>query len=349
MTPSTLDPVTSIGAISRRKLLGCSATAMGVAGLPSLLWHSQGLAQSRELKALAGFPPNIAFSRDIIRVYLDNLLKASRGQLTSRLSGPEVVPFADQFQPVAAGAFDLLFTHPAYHSGTTAIGLSMDAIAPDPAKRRASGVFAFVDKHYNKLGLKVVAITPTGTKGFQFVTKQPIKGPQGLSGMKIRATVSYHPMIKALGGSPVVMGAGEVYSALEKGVIDAAAWGLTGVADFKWYEVAKYLTRPTFGQASLYVFMNLHAWNSLPPAQQKLMNDEAIKLEDSTIKRFDELAADELVELKKRGMLETDFAPVDAQRLESLWSQGVWEIAHAKNGAEADELRALAQKAGLSA
>ncbi len=333
------------GPSSRRQWLGglLAAGAVPMAG-----WLPSAQAQTREIKALSGFPPNIAFSRDIIRIYLDNLQKASGGQITSRLSGPEVVPFADQFQPVAAGAFDLLFTHPAYHSGTTAIGLSMDAIAPDPAKRRSSGVFDYVDRHYNKLGLKVIAITPTGTKGFQFVTKQPIKGPQGLQGMKIRATVSYHPMIKTLGGTPVVMGAGEVYSALEKGVIDAAAWGLTGVADFKWNEVAKYLARPVFGQASLFVLMNLRAWNALTPAQQKIIGDEAIKLELDTVKRFDSLAAEELAELKRRGMQETSFAPVDAERLESLWAQGVWDVAHAKNGAEADELRAIAKKAELT-
>ena len=334
---------------SRRDWLRSSATVAVATALPASMWLQAAHAQARELKTLSGFAPNIAFSREIIRVYLDNVQKASSGQITSRLSGPEVVPFADQFQPVSAGAFDLLFTHPAYHSGTTAIGLSMDAIEPDPAKRRSSGVFDFVDKHYNKLGLKVIAITPTGNKGFQFVTKQPIKGTQGLAGMKIRATVSYHPMIKALGGTPVVMGAGEVYSALEKGVIDAAAWGLTGVADFKWNEVAKYLARPTFGQASLYVYMSLKSWTAMSPAQQKLMTDEAIKLELSTVKRFDELATEELVELKKRGMQETAFAPADAARLEALWSEGVWEVAKAKNGAEADELRAIAKRANLTA
>ncbi len=341
-------PANPAATTTRRQWLGHSAM-LALAATPGLSWVSAAHADTRELKALSGFAPNLAFSREIIRVYLDSLQKAAAGQITTRLSGPEVVPFADQFQPVAAGAFDLLFTHPAYHSGTTAIGLSMDAIEPNAALRRSSGVFDFVDKHYNKLGLKVVAITPTGNKGFQFVTKQPIKGPQGLAGMKIRATVSYHPMIKALGGTPVVMGAGEVYSAMEKGVIDAAAWGLTGVADFKWNEVAKYLTRPTFGQASLYLFMNLKAWNALTPAQQKLMTDEAIKLELASVKRFDELAAEELTELKKRGMQETAFAPVDAARLEELWAQGVWDVARAKNGAEADELRAIAQKAKLTA
>jgi len=155
-------------------------------------------------------------------------------------------------------------------------------------------------------------------------------------------------MIKALGGVPVVMGGGELYSALEKGVIDAAAWSLTGVADLKLYEVAKYLVRPSFGSATWLTLMNQKTWASLTPAQQKVFLDEAIKLEESSAKRFDDLAVSELVELKAKGMQEVSFAPADASRLEELWAEGVWEVARAKNGALADEMRALAKKGGLT-
>ncbi len=306
------------------------------------------MAQSRELRAISAFSPNISFYREIIAVYADAVHKASGDKIVLRVNGPEVIPFAQQFQPTVAGAFDVLFTHPAYHSGTTALGLAMDAIAPDPAARRSSGVFEFVDKHYNKLGLKVVAITPTGTKGFQYVLKEPIKSSPGLQGLKVRGTVSYHPMIKGLGGAPVVMAPGDVYSALEKGVVDAAAWGTTGVLDLKWHEVAKYLSRPQFGQASLFILMNLKAWSGLTPAQAKLLSEEAARLELTTVKRFDELAVKEYEELKRRGMQETHFAPADAGRLEVLFADGVWEVARAKNGPEADELRAIARRAGLT-
>ena len=334
----------ALGSAARRRLL-LAGGAVAVA--PALV--STARAQTRELKVLSAFAPNLSYSREIIKVYVDGLQKASGGAITSRISGPEVVSFADQFQPAAAGAFDLLFTHGAYHSGTSGIGLSIDAIAADIPKRRSSGVFDFMDRHYNQLGLKLLAITSTGKKGYQFVSKQPIKGSPGLAGMKVRGTVSYHPMIKALGGSPVVMGGGEIYSALEKGVIDAAAWGLTGVADLKWNEVAKYVVQPTFGSSSFLVFMNLKAWNALSPDERKLFNDEATKLEVASGKRFEDLAAEERIELSKRGMQEATFAPADAGRLEELWAQGVWEVARAKSAAATDELRALAQTAGLSA
>lgn len=303
----------------------------------------------RELRALNSFAPNFVFAREIAQPYFDAVRKASNGALGFKVGGPDVVPFSEQFQPTAAGAFEMLFTHPAYHSGTTAIGLAMDAVAADPVKRREAGVVDFVDHHYQKLGLKVLGVVPTGSKGFQYITKTPLKPTSpALAGMKVRGTVSYHPMIKALGGSPVVMGGGEVYSALEKGVIDAAAWGLTGVLDFKWDEVAKFYARPGFGQASLYIFMNLATWRALPADHQRLLADEAVKLELASVKRFDALASTEEGEMKKRGMRETRFPAADAVRLEELFARGVWEVARAKNPAEADALRQLAVAKGLS-
>lgn len=329
---------------TRRQALLAGGTAAA-----ALLLPATAVSQSREFKVLSSLAANLSQSRELLKVYLDNVQAASGGSARFRTSGPEVVPFADQFQPAAAGAFDLLFTHGAYHSGTTAIGLAIDAVAPDPARRRSAGIFDFIDRHYNAMGLKLLALMPAGSKGFQFVSRQPIKELPGLKGMKVRGTVSYHPMIKALGGSPVVMGGGELYSALEKGVIDAAAWSLTGVADLKLHEVAKFLVRPSFGSATWLMLMNLKAWAELPAAQQEAFRAEAIKIESGAAMRFDALAVTELADLTKRGMQEVSFAPADASRLETLWAEGVWEVARAKNGALVDEMRGLARNAGLTA
>lgn len=325
--------------INRRQCLYATA---------ALAFSPSGASAQRELRALNAFAPNFVFSREISQVFYENVRKASAGAINFRVGGPDVVPFAEQFQPTAAGAFDMLFTHPAYHSGTTAIGLAMDAVAADPVKRRESGVIDWVDRHYQKLGLKVLAVVPTGSKGFHYISKTPLKASSpALAGMKVRGTVSYHPMIKALGGAPVVLGGGEVYTALERGVIDAAAWGLTGVLDFKWNEVAKYFTRPSFGQASLYVFFNLKAWQAMDSGMQRLLTQEALKLEMESVQRFDALARAEEEQMRKLGMQETLFPDADASRLDALLEQGIWEIARNKNGTEADNMYALAKRAGL--
>jgi TRAP-type C4-dicarboxylate transport system substrate-binding protein len=326
--------------LNRRAALAASALVIASLQMPAQ-------AQNREIRALSGFDSNFVFTREIAKPFMENVTKATGGAMTFKFNGPETVPIFEQFQPTAAGAFDLLFTHPAYHSGTTTVGLATDAIDYDPVKRRDSGVWAFVDAHYQKAGLKLIAMTPTGSKGFQYVLKRPITSAKSFEGMKIRGTVSYHPMIRAMGGAPVVMGGGDVYSALERGIIDGAAWGLTGVADFKWNEVAKYLARPVFGQVSLLIVMNKRAFEALPAAQQQALLDEGRKLELSTVTRFDTLAADELKLLKSKGMQETAFAPSDAASLEKLWNDGVWEVATAKSE-DAKALKQLALDKGMT-
>jgi TRAP-type transport system periplasmic protein len=326
--------------LNRRAALAAAALVIASVQMPA---H----AQNREVRALSGFDANFVFTREIAKPFMENVTKATAGALTFKFNGPETIPVFEQLQPTSAGAFDLLFTHPAYHSGTTTVGLATDAIDYDPTRRRESGVWDFVDAHYQKSGLKLIAMTPTGSKGFQYVLKRPITAAKSFDGMKIRGTVSYHPMIRAMGGVPVVMGGGDVYSALERGVIDGAAWGLTGVADFKWNEVAKYVARPVFGQVSLLIVMNKRSFDALPPAQRQVLIDEGRKLELATVARFDTLAAEELKLLKEKGMQETAFSPVDAARLEKLWNDGVWEVATAKNE-DAKSLQKLALEKGLT-
>ncbi len=307
-----------------------------------------GPSAAADMKMVSGFPLNFTYTEQIAKPFIAKVNAATAGRVSIALSGPDAVPTFEQFQPVQAGVFQLLFTHPAYHSGTTAVGLAIDAIAVDPEKRRAAGVIDYIDAHYRKHGLKLIAAPATGSKGFRYFLRDPIAKSPGFEGRKIRGTVSYFPMIRALGGAPVNMAGGEIYTALQKGVIDGAAWGLTGAKDFKWYEVAKYYADPVFGQVGVMIFMNLQTWNGLSAADRSAIEAEARKLETDTVARYDDLAKRELEDLKKLGMMQTAFLPQDASRLEELWEEGVWQVALDKSKAEAEGLRMLARKAGMT-
>lgn len=303
---------------------------------------------AKTLRMVSGFPENFIFTEEIAKTYMANVEKASGGALTIELAGPDAVPTFEQFEPVQAGLFDLLFTHPAYHSGTTAVGLSIDAIAVDPTTRRDTGVFDYIRDHYRTHEVELLSAPATGEKGFRYYLREPVEGAPGLDGRKIRGTVSYHPMIRALGGSPVNMPGGEVYSALQKGVVDGAAWGLTGARDFKWYEVASHLAEPTFGQVGLMIFMNRDAFEGLTEQERAILVEEGRKLELWSVARFNELAADELAALKAQGMTMTAFSPEEAARFETLWAEGVWEVSEKLSGADAKGLRALAKQHDLT-
>ena len=217
-----------------------------------------------ELRVLSSWDQNYPPRPKLLDVFLKNVETASKGDIKFIVSGPETVPAFEQLQPASTGVFQILFSHGAYHAGQTPFLLATEALSGDLKKWRDAGVREIVDKHYQQHGLKLLALgqSPEGT-AFQIILRQPV-GPSGdLQGRKIRGTQTYGGVFSMLGASPVVLPPSEIYSALEirhsrrvlsirhsmKGVVDGAAWPVLGVLDYRWYEVSKYLLRPTFARS----------------------------------------------------------------------------------------------------
>jgi TRAP-type C4-dicarboxylate transport system substrate-binding protein len=292
------------------------------------------------LRVLSAWETTFLFHEAILAPYLKTIEERTSKRVTFKMSGPDVVPTFEQFQPVQAGAFDILFTHAGYHAGTTAVGVAVDAIYADIAKRKDTGIWKYVDEHYQRLGLKLLAITPQGGQGFLFVMRKPVLQTQKpFEGMKIRGNVTYHGLIKTLGGAPVLLAGGEVYSGLEKGVIDGAAWSIAGPIAYKWNEVAKFYTTPVFGQSDLMLFMNLTTWQTLSAEDRKIIEDASSELEVQTQKKFDELNAQEFKDMEARGMKATAFPPAVASQLDKLMADGIWGLALEKSPAEGKKFR----------
>jgi TRAP-type C4-dicarboxylate transport system substrate-binding protein len=242
----------------------------------------------------------------------------------------------------------MLFTHAIYHYGTTGLAVGLDAVRGDLEARRKSGMVEAIDKHYQKLGLKLVAVPISATKGYHMVLRAPVGASGDLQGRKIRGTPSYHTVIGMLGASPVVLPGGEVYSALEKGVVDGAAWPASGVLGMRWYEVAKYMLRPSFGLAHYLFLMNLNAWNRLTDAERNILLTEGHKAEETWFKEYDKMVQEEEGALIQRGMQITEMGAEQKTKLQPAWAQAQWDLAEKKSGQEAKDLRELLKRQGLT-
>ncbi|MCC2097195.1 MAG: TRAP transporter substrate-binding protein DctP [Hyphomicrobiales bacterium] len=298
-----------------------------------------GAVQAKDLRMLSSWSPANKGTYLSETTFMKLVKDVSKGKLAIKRSGPEAVPPFEQVQPVAAGVFDILITHGAYHAGTTGIGMALDVVNSDPKKRRESGVWDWADKHYQKHGLKALAFVPQGKVGYQMILRKPI-GPSGdIKGLKIRGTVTYHPLIRTLGGAPVVIPGGQVYSALEKGVVDGACWPTVGPLDLKWYEVAKHYVRPAFGVSTLLVMMNLNKFKALPKDEQSMLLEAGKKLEESVFSQFDVLAAEEEKGMKAKGMSETHFSKANEAKIAKAFEEGVWGLVIAKSKAEGQALQ----------
>jgi TRAP-type transport system periplasmic protein len=307
-----------------------------------------GAAFGAEFRVLSSWDKSYPVVPKFLEVFLKNVEAASKGDMKFVLSGPETVPPFEQLQPVSSGVFQILLTHGAYHNGQTPYLLSVEALGGDLNKWREAGVREMVDKHYQKWNLKLVALgqTPERT-ALQIILRQPI-GPSGdLRGRKIRGTVTYSGVFSLLGASPVVLPPSEIYTALEKGVVDGAGWPVLGVSDYRWDEVAKYIVRPTFGMLTYPIFFNLAAWNNLTDQQKKILLEEGRKAEDHFFVEWTKLADEEAVKLKARGAQITEVGSDKRDKLNKALVDTLFELGIKSSPKEVGELREFAKEKGL--
>jgi TRAP-type C4-dicarboxylate transport system substrate-binding protein len=280
--------------------------------------------------------------------FAKNVEEATKGGIKFVIAGPETVPPFEQLQPVASGVFQMLFTHGVYHYGTTGLATALDAVKGELDARRKAGISDAIDKHYQKLGLKLVALPISATRGYHIILRAPVTAGGDLQGRKIRGTPSYHPVFQMLGAAAVVLPGSEVYSALEKGVVDGAAWPASGVLGTRWYEVAKYMLRPGFGVNHYLFLANLAAWNKLSEVERKTMLDEGRKIEDAWYKEYDRMVEEEEKALIGKGMQITQMGEAQKAKLGAAWAEGLWGLAEKKSGKEAQDLRQMLKSKGLT-
>lgn len=130
-------------------------------------------------------------------------------------------------------------------------------------------------KKLDKEGMKIVASYVGGSRSFY--TKKPVHSPADLKGMKIRVlpTPSNNKAIELLGASPVPIPLGEVYTAMQQGVIDGAENNIPSYYQTRHAEVAKNYAIDEHTSIPDYVVISNAAWDKLSPEQQKVFMEAA--------------------------------------------------------------------------
>ena len=150
-----------------------------------------------------------------------------------------------------------------------------------------------------------------GEEGFRhFFSNQELKDINSLNGMKIR--VSNDPimngLVEGLGGNPTVVSFGELYSALQTGVVDAAEQPIANYKSNAFPEVANNLILDGHTLGAVQVIITDEAWDSLTEAQQEAMT-EAGKLASAFCKEISGSAEAEVLQaLKDEGCNVTEVA-----------------------------------------
>lgn len=302
-------------------------------------------AQAQDLQLLASWDQSYSAVGEVLLPFMEHIEQETSADLNLTRFGPETIPPFEQLDPVARGLFDMLYTNGAYHANDIAVGMALDSLVGNTEQLREAGIWDLVDEQYQKMGLKLIAVL-YDMNGYHIMLKEPLKG-DGLAGRRIRGTPIYHPVIEALGGSPVVLPGPEIYPALERGVVDGAAWPTTGAVAYRWYEVADYMMRPSFGQVGHMVLMNLDTWNGLDEQTRTEIADAARAFETEANVLFDAIVEKEVETLAAEGMEVTELSEELLPKISEAWFAGVMELAAEKNPEAIEQLRKMARDADV--
>ena len=156
-------------------------------------------------------------------------------------------------------------------------------------------------------GFKILSMMENGIRQMSN-NKRPVKGPEDMKGLKVRVMEQpvYLEMMRCVGASPTPMSFGEVYTSLEKGVIDGQENPLATIYNQKFFEVQRYISMTGHTYSCQPMIISMKVWNKLSPAHQQLIQetvDEALIWERDLCRKID---AELLVSLKATGKVEIE-------------------------------------------
>jgi TRAP-type C4-dicarboxylate transport system substrate-binding protein len=146
-----------------------------------------------------------------------------------------------------------------------------------------------------------------------------------LTGLKIRITPVYRDFFQALGATVVQTAPGEVYTALERGVVDGYGWPITGVFDLGWNERTKYRVDPGFYSAEVSILINKSAWDKLNDKQKAVLQKAAEQAEAEAVPEFTKENAADTARQAKAGIQTITFDAAGTKRyLDEAYKAG-WD------------------------
>ncbi|MGB7572760.1 MAG: TRAP transporter substrate-binding protein DctP [Thermodesulfobacteriota bacterium] len=284
-------------------------------------------AESFTLKAVTGWPKT-ASEYKAFTIFTDlveqMVAKKYPGELKIQyVGGPEAVKTMDQVQACQRGMVDMVFTTNAYYVSVLPEVDALKLSVFTPAEERAKGAWVYINQLHEKIGLYYLARLGLGIQ-FHLYLEKPIKTAD-LKGFNIRVSPMYLQVIKGLGGNPVAIPPTEVYSALERNVVDGYCWPSVGIRDWGWDKQTKYVVDPGFYQVPNPLLMNVNARNKLPKKLQNLLTEAAAEAEKKVVALFDDLAKQERPVLLKEGIQVITLPPAESERFLKVAYEEGWK------------------------
>ncbi|MFZ0101104.1 MAG: TRAP transporter substrate-binding protein DctP [Pseudolabrys sp.] len=300
----------------------CKRIALGLAAAISIC--SSGFAQEVTLRAVTAFAEKTTYSRPFEK-FIEQVNAEGKGIIQiNYIGGPKAMPPFEVGNALKAGVVDIANTTGAF---TTNVMPESDAwkLTERPmSELRKNGGYDYMAKLYAEKMNAIFLARLVDNNQFHLYLNKPISTPD-LTGLKIRITPVYRDFFQALGATVVQTPPGEVYTSLERGVVDGYGWPITGIFDLGWHEKTKYRVDPGFYTVEVSILVNKTTWDKLSDAQKAVLRKAAERGEAEAAAEFGAENAKDTKRQADAGIqtIKFDGAVAEAYRVKAY--QAGWE------------------------
>ena len=289
--------MTAAGALATTAgLAACAQQKQEEAKAPEPKAAAMPAKKTFEWKMVTTWPPKLPVLQEGCERLAKRVNEMSGGRLTIQVfAGGELVPPLESFQAVSDGTVEVGSGASYYWAGKEPATQWFAAV---PFGMNAQGMGAWF---HGGDGLKLWEETyapfnliprPGGSTGVQMGGwfNKKINTIADYKGLKMRIPGLGGKVVAKAGGTVVLLPGGEIFTSLERGVIDATEWvGPLHDLRMGFYQAAKYYYYPGWHEPGTYLeyFFNKKAYESLPKDLQHILNAACMENEQWTLTQFD--------------------------------------------------------------
>ena len=232
-------------------------------------------AQEVKLRLVSFVPGSTSFGIPAKR-WVDETNKRGKGILQINMVGPEAIRVPEQANAVKTGVVDLHSGPPTFYNGSLIEAETFNLSERSVPELKNNGAWDYLNKlHAEKLNAMLLTGFGDGVNFYIYTTKPANLADKvrPFSGFTLRTTPSYTAFFRSLGAQTVPTAPWEVYTALERNMVQGYGWPLWAIKDLGWIKLTKYRYDPGFFNVSVHIMINLDRWKKLTKRQQDFLTE----------------------------------------------------------------------------
>jgi TRAP-type C4-dicarboxylate transport system substrate-binding protein len=313
-------------------------------GIAAALASANMHAAEVTLKAVSAWQEGNIFSQNFEK-FVAKVNAEGKGlvQINYLGGGQKVMPAFEVGNAVKNGVVDIANVTGNFYTTILPESDALSVSTVSIQEQRKNGAYEYINKLWNERLNAVYLGRSVDNMPYHLFLKKPISKPD-LSGLRFRGLPIYRDFFDSLKAQSVLtIPPGEMYTALERGVVDGYGFPVSGLFDIGLQEQTKYRVEPGFYNVECSVLVNLNTWKKLDDKQRAFLTKMAIWMEDLNLEN-NKLWEEEKKRQAAAGIQTIVFSGKEGQEYVEKANSALWASITKRSPEHGAKLRALLTK-----